>query len=282
MASPFTTYVATGGDTRLPDFTDPPVIETVLSIQFAPIQDFGIPHFGRYWECIRPEFGKYQAHPALLPVTERLDSPFQGQVGIGIQILTQPDVRCWFLDDTGGRLIQLQRDRFIHNWRQITGTEKYPHYPTTKRTLETEWKRFCAFLMSEKLELPQVNQCEITYVNHIEYGKGWKDYGELNKVIAPWSGTYSGNFLPPAEGVNLEVHYRLPGDLGRLHITAAPVIRGRDVQEILQVTIIARGAPKSSKDEDIFGWMDLGREWIVKGFTDFTTISMHKNWGRTS
>jgi len=27
-------------------------------------------------------------------------------------------------------------------------------------------------------------------------------------------------------------------------------------------------------------WFDLGHEWIVKGFTDFTTEHMHEIWGR--
>ncbi len=269
------------GSKTLPEFADPPVNETVLSIQFAPIQDFGIPHFGPYWDKIRSEFSKFQVQPALPPATERFEGFPQG-LGIGIQFFSQPDVRCWFLDETGGRLIQVQRDRFIHNWRQITGKEKYPRYPVVKKTLETEWKRFCAFLKSGNLELPQVNQCEITYVNHIEPGKGWKDYGELNKVIAPWSGSHSGNFLPSPERVNMEAHFRFPNDLGRLHISAAPVLRGRDNQEVLQITMVARGAPKSSKDEDIFAWMDLGREWIVRGFADFTAKPMHSIWGRTS
>ncbi len=263
----------------LPDFADPPVNETVLSIQYAPIQDFGIPHFGPYWEEIRSEFSKFQVQPALPPATERFEGPPQG-MGIGIQFVSQPDVRCWFLDETGGRLIQLQRDRFIHNWRQITGKEKYPRYPIVKKTFETEWKRFCAFLRREKLELPQVNQCEITYVNHIEYERGWKGYGELSRVIAPWSGAYSGDFLPPPEQVNIEAHFRFPNDMGRLHISATPVIRVKDVQEVLQITMVARGAPKSSRDEDIFEWMDLGREWVVRGFSDFTAKSMHSIWGR--
>lgn len=274
--------LVTGGDSTLPDFSDPPVNETVLSIQFAPIPNFGIPHYGLYWERIRPEFEKFQVLPALPSVTEQFGDPLRAQSKFGIQLLTQPDVRAWFLDSTGSRLIQIQRDRFIHNWRQITGGERYPHYPAVRRTLETEWRRFCDFLESEKLDLPQVNQCEVTYVNHIEYNKGWKNYAELSNVISVWSGASSGNFLPPPERVNMEVHYVLPEKAGRLHVSVEPVIRGRDSQELLQITMIARGAPKSSSINDVLGWLDLGRKWVVKGFTDFTTGTMHKLWGRTS
>jgi len=264
----------------LPEFADPPVNETLLSIQFAPVPNFGIQHYGLYWASIRQSFPKVQTLPALPSVTEQFDDRPRRQPSIGIQLLTQPDVRCWFLDETGNRLLQVQRDRFVHNWRQISGNEKYPRYPSVKKTLHDEWIRFCDFLAKEKLDVPQVNQCEVTYVNHIDYDKGWSGYGQFSHVIAGWSGKGTDNFLPAPERVNMEVQYRLPANLGRLHISVEPVIRARDSKEVLQVTLTARGAPASSTVADIFVWMDLGREWIVKGFADFTTQSMHKIWGR--
>lgn len=266
----------------LPDFADPPVNETVLSIQFAPIPRLGIPHYGLFWASIRQEFPRLEVHPAIPSVTEQFSEPIVRQPKIGVQFVTVPDVRCWFLDESGTRLIQVQRDRLIHNWRQLAGDERYPRYPSVRKTLETEWIRFCDFLRVEDLGQPQVNQCEVTYVNHIEYGKGWNGYGELSKVISPWSGVTSGSFLPPLERASMEAHYRLPRELGRLHISVEPVIRARDSQEVLQLTLTARGAPKSSSLADIVSWMDLGREWVVKGFTDFTTASMHNIWGRRS
>jgi uncharacterized protein (TIGR04255 family) len=273
---------AKGRDAGLPSFKNPPVNETALSIQFAPIQNFGIPHYGLYWTRIRQNFTRFEVQAPLDTVTEPLDGSSRTQPRFGLQFLAIPDVRVWFVDSTGNRLIQLQRDRFIHNWRQLTGSEEYPRYESVRATLQTEWETFCTFLKSEKLGLPQVNQCEVIYVNHIEYGKGWSGHGELKKVIALWAGIGSGDFLPPPESVNMEVHYLLPDKLGRLHVSVAPVIRGRDSQEVLQVMLTARGAPKSSSFDDVFAWLDIGREWVVKGFTDFTTESMHKLWGRQS
>jgi hypothetical protein len=66
---------------------------------------------------------------------------------------------------------------------------------------------------------------------------------------------------------------------GRLYVSIQPVIRARDALEVLQLNLTARGAPASSKTEDVFKWLDLGRQWIVEGFTDFTTNEMHKLWG---
>lgn len=262
------------------DFASPPVNEAVLSIQFAPIPKFGLPHLGLYWQRIREEFSRFESQPVLASVTEQFDVPVRG-ARFGIQLISQPEYRCWFLNDNGTRLLQVQQDRFIHNWRQVSDEqEPYPRYPAIRETLKTQWTRFTEFLASEMLDSPQVNQLEVTYVNHIDYNKGWKDYGDLQNVVALWSGRGTDGFLPSPERVSMDAHYRLPDKRGRLYITAIPVIRARDSQEVLQLTLTVRGAPKSSSLEDILEWMDFGRMWVVKGFADFTAKEMHKLWGR--
>jgi uncharacterized protein (TIGR04255 family) len=266
-------------DEPLPDFTAPPVNETAISIQFAPIVNFGVPHYGLYWKLLRDEFPNYQVHPPIVNVTEQFDVPARAP-RLGLQLVMQPEMRCWYLDVSGNRLLQLQNDRFVQNWRQVSGTETYPRFPKIREMCLTEWNRFCDFLKQEHLSQPQVTQCEVTYVNHIEYGKGWDGYGDLSSVISPWSGNASGNFLPNPEQVNMEAHYRLPSDLGRLHISVEPVVRVRDSKEVLQMTLTARGAPKSSSQEDVFEWIDLGRKWVVKGFSDFTAARIHAFWGK--
>jgi len=267
-------------DSGLPDFANPPVDETALSIQFAPIVGFDVPHFGLYWARLRSEYPKLEIQPPIASVTE------QFEIGstvrhVGFAFSETPEIRCWFLDESRNRLIQVQRDRLIHNWRKITGTETYPRYPTQRSTLEKEWQRFCVFLREEKLESPKVNQCEVTYVNHIEYDKGWKGYAELDKVVASLATPKKKNrFLPDPERVNMQSTYRLENNAGRLHVAFVPVIRARDGQEVLQMTLTARGAPASSSMDDIFEWLDLGRKWVVRGFADFTSEEIHKVWGK--
>lgn len=268
-------------DSGLPDFTQPPVDETALSLQFAPIPGFNVPHFGLYWDRIRNDYQRFEIQQPIPNVTEQLgpNAPLGRQIGLAF--LEQPEVRCWFLDKSGNRLVQVQRDRFVHNWRKITGSEKYPRYPALRKSLEEEWKRFCNFLKDEKLERPKVNQCEVTYVNNIEYEKGWNGYGELDRVVAALATPRAkSRFLPNPERVSMQVTYLLAGDAGRLYVAFSPVIRGLDGKEVLQMTLTARGAPKSTNDEDVFAWLDLGRKWVVRGFADFTTSEMHEIWGK--
>jgi len=260
----------------LPEFENPPVIETVLGVQFDPLEKFGVPHIGLYFARIRDNYPEYKIHPPIEQVRERFDTKLMPQPTVGIGF-GAPEVRCWFIDKSKNMLIQIQKDRFLQNWRKLQGTDVYPHYVNLKPKFKAEWLRYCAFLDDEGIERPKVNQCEVTYINHIEIGTECKSFGEVDKIVNFWS-QESKTFLPLAEKVNANIQYVLPGKAGRLHISLQPGIRKADATEIYQLQLTARGAPHSSEIEDILAWFDLGREWIVKGFADLTTEKMHKVW----
>lgn len=59
-----------------------------------------------------------------------------------------------------------------------------------------------------------------------------------------------------------------------------PVIRADDGKEILQLSLTALCRPRSQLDVDLLGALDVGREWVVRGFTDFTSREMHEVWKR--
>jgi hypothetical protein len=67
---------------------------------------------------------------------------------------------------------------------------------------------------------------------------------------------------------------------GRLHVAAEPAIRRSTGEEVYRITLTARGAPTGTGGDDVFGFLDLGREWIVRGFASITTEKMHQAWGR--
>lgn len=262
-------------------FRRAPVIETVLSIQFNAIKNFSIPYFGLYWSRIRNSFPKVETKPPIAHIVENFERErLMPPAVVRAEISDEAFVRCWFLDKTNNSFIQLQHDRFLYNWQALGQSDIYPRFHTTRAQFHAEWIRFCDFLREEGLETPIVDQCEVTYVNHIEYGDGWDSFGELNKIISPWSGEHSGDFLRVPEKVGLNVRYLLPNNQGRLYVSLQPVLRNRDQKEVLQLSLTARGGPSSSATDDIFAWLDEGRKWVVQGFTDFVTRRMHEHWGR--
>ena len=106
----------------LPDFERPPVIEVALSVQFKRLEALRSAHLGLLWAKFRPEgFPRTEDHAPLEPAFERFDpNLLRTQLGIEVRASDLPPLpRVWFLNEAGSELIQIQRDRFVHNWRKV-------------------------------------------------------------------------------------------------------------------------------------------------------------------
>ena len=103
----------------LPEFSDPPVAEVALSLQFRPLKEFGAVHFGAIRSRFVDKFPKFEEHPPLERAVEVFgEGPGQSQSPKIEFVSRLPLPRVWFLTEDGGQLIQIQRDRFVHNWRK--------------------------------------------------------------------------------------------------------------------------------------------------------------------
>lgn len=68
--------------------------------------------------------------------------------------------------------------------------------------------------------------------------------------------------------------------LGRLTVSAQPAVRRSDKKPLIALTLTSRGRPIGAGISGVLTFFDLGREWIVRGFTDLTADEMHRMWGR--
>jgi len=171
----------------------------------------------------------------------------------------------------------VQRDRFLRNWRRLKGDERYPRFAYLVEKFREEWSGFLRFLDSESIEQPKVNQCELSYINHLEAGAGWKGFSDLANVFTALRRPGEG-FLPEPELMSWESRYKLPEGKGRLHVEAQPVLRARDFKLIMSLTLTARGSPGETTMGKIFSWFDLAHEWVVRGFDQLTQPAMHAFW----
>jgi uncharacterized protein (TIGR04255 family) len=264
----------------LPSFNKPPVIETVLGIEFAPIEGWGIPTFGLYWSQIRKEYPTYEVQPPLASSVEKFDAPAEPMLP-SVQLLTASESRCWFASTDDSSLIQIQHDRFLLNWRKGEADRPYPRYEDfVKPAFKKEWLRFTEFLTQQSFRSPDVVQCEVSYINHIPKGQGWHAADDWKEVFTRSGVTRPPAFLPSPESFRLNANYVMPANRGRLRIAANPAIRLSDQQEVIVLTLTARGRPASSTVADVIKWIDMGHEWVVRGFADFTSEKMHKIWER--
>ncbi|MFP3941453.1 MAG: TIGR04255 family protein [Thermoanaerobaculia bacterium] len=270
----------------LPDFRRPPLTEVVLGVQFEPLAGFGSVHSGLFWERIRESFPRVEERPTLQPVIERFGGRPARDLGVRWQVLdVPPPIRYWFLTEQGDQLIQLQSDRFLHNWRKRGPEDTYPRYEGIRQSFERELSLFQSFLTDHGLSHPEPNQCEVTYVNHIFPGDVWEHHSQLDRVLTITSGQYSDDFLGGPEDSRFAARYIIPDHqgtpLGRLHISAKPGFEVSTGQPIIVLELTARGQPQGEGTRGVLPFLDLGREWIVRGFTSITTPAMHQIWERT-
>ncbi len=263
----------------LPDFEKPPVVETVLSVQFEPLVDLRTAHLGLLWEKFRPTFPKTEDRAPLEPVFEQFPEVAKNRLGLQLQTFENPPIpRLWFSTDRGNEVIQVQPDRFLKNWRKEGEGEQYPRYESCKAAFDRDFALFSEFLAANHLGVPHVNQCEVSYVNHIVAGEGWSGFEEFDSIFRFWR-------IPeediPGQGEDARGHLRfvIPGSdgkpVGRLHVDVQPAIRTSDKRPMYLFHLTARGQIGES-----FEFFDLGRRWIVKSFAALTTPEMHKVWIR--
>jgi uncharacterized protein (TIGR04255 family) len=258
----------------LPDFENPPAVETFMGVHFAPIDRWQGPHFGLFWSRIKKDYPRVELQPPVItaPTPQLALAQFQSRFEL--------PVRCWFFNHDETRLIQVQNNLFLHNWRKVGRAEEYLHYDQLRPLFQKEWQAFRSFLEDEDLGTPQILLCEVTYVNHIDRGKGWQTFADLADVFPNWVPKTSGDLLPPPELVSINARYPLKDADGHLQITAQPAVRQNDTQETIQLTVTVQCRPASSSTEDICRGLDAARKWVVLGFTDFTSRKMHEIWRR--
>ena len=267
----------------LPEYTKPPVSEVALSVMFAPLEKWRSVHAGVFWSKIKDRYPSTENYPPIANQMEVFDQDPKPLKSMTFRLdVHNPDAqRYWFLADPPTKLIQVQRDRFVVNWRKVKGDEAYPRYEKELRPrFAEEWNALIAFLKEQDLGEPEVQQCEVFYVNDMLRPDDWKEFSDSLSLFSHWWAKSPEGFLPLPSSLNVSGSFTMPDKAGRLHFTSQRVFRAIDEREAVHLQLFARGKPKSSSLDDILSWMDLGREWVVRGFTDLTSPEAHKLWGR--
>jgi uncharacterized protein (TIGR04255 family) len=258
---------------KLPKFDNPPVVETVLGVEFEPLHLWQIPHFGLFWNKIRSEYQQFSVQAPLPQQVERFGSEANT---FTINLAPQPQARCWFFDSSNSWLLQIQNSRFISNWKQ--NHSSYPNYDGFYERFEKEWNNLNAFLSEEGLGTPKLLQCDVSYINHVEVGDDF-DFDNLGEIFPAWAGLKKDGFLPQPDAIAINSVYAIPENLGRLYIEMQPVIRQSDFKTTLQLSVTAK--VKIASNEKLKESIDLAHQWVIEGFTDFTSDKNHKIWQRT-
>jgi len=261
---------------KLPVFENPPLEEMVIGVQFAPLKGFRISHFGLFWSLIRD---RYPLTEDETPLAHVLEIAEKRPAKSTIRFEKLPLPRCWYLDSTGSTLLQLQSDHFLRNWRRSAAMEEYPRYVNLIRDFRGELDGFMRFTEVEDIGAVAINQCELTYVNHVE----WAEQGDevdLANVFSPFRSNLETGSFRDMETIEFAMRVKLPENRGRLHISVNPAFRGRDMKLVHVLTMTARGTPSEAGLQQVFDWFDLAHEKILERFEEITSPTMHASWGK--
>ncbi len=186
--------------------------------------------------------------------------------------------RFWFLRKGGDELIQFQQDRLLHNWRKVGNqTNEYPRFERMVERFGNELSQLESYFSTLSPQALAINQCEVSYINHIEVGSGPLDVASWLRGIA-FEGVEVDDF-------NIGIREIIRGDnhqpIGRFTCDVSIGLKP-DGKRIIVISLTARGAPSQSDIASALRFISKGRELIVTRFAQMTTEGAHKAWERRS
>lgn len=266
---------------HLPDFKTPPLVEVVVGIQFARLKAMSVVHLGRAQRLYSDQFPIFEDRPPLEPRFEII-SPATSTVNLERGGSAPQPSRLWLWNEMKTKLLQIQSDRFILNWRKVDLDYDYPHFEDIYGQFETYLDLFIAFLESEELGSIRVNQCELNYINQIramEDDELWTDPSSALRIAS--RSDWTDPEAPPEDSRfqarNILVHDG--EELGRLIVDCQPA-RSAEGERILHMSVAVRGRPWGDSGSQIKAFMFWGREKIVQRFVNVTTKRYQEYWGR--
>lgn len=255
-----------------PVFDAPPVVETALAFRFAPIDGFGLVHFGQLLDV----YGTYSRCEVKPPIDVDLQQ-FISAIPDFVTNINLP-LRSWYISQDGSELVQIQNNLFVRNWRATEEKKEYRHYAGIRPLFIRDWETFCKFLDDHGMKRPSVWQWEVTYINHLLRGREWRAFTDIPALFPVWRGIEPDGVLGQIEAATFTANFRLPDGDGRIQFSLQPGVR-EDGTEILQLTVMATGKPDSQDDHSLLDWLDYGHLAVVNGFVQFVSKQALNMWG---
>ena len=267
----------------LPDYDNPPVIETVLGVQFERLPGLTNGHLGAFWKTLSAsEWPTVSDAPSLEPQFERFEQSARWVRGLHIQLTQDPTSRLQVKNKAGDRMIQVQNGRLHFNWLGAVGGA-YPRYEHVREGFDAALRSFLEFLTQEKVGEFRPNQWEVTYVNHIPKGSIWNTPNDWG-FFRPLNSVPTIADVAAAESFGGEWHFVIPKQRGRLHVQWQHVLNSgpeQEQQDGIRLTFTARGPAEEHDDlvQSVLNGLDLGRKTIVGSFTSLMSNEANNYWG---
>lgn len=260
----------------LPSFKKPPVVETVIGVQFDPLSSFRNAHMGRFWGTLGSGWSEVDEQPLLAAQFEEFPTTW-AVMGAQLMLPQGPAQRLCIHNPEAKRMLQVQNGRLHLNW---LGGGDYPRYKVVKPEFDELVSKFQSFLAEHQLGELVPNQWEITYVNHVPAGTLWgspADWGTVFPGLG--SATPEASMVVP-DAFKANLRYEIPPHRGRLHIEVDHARSKTTNKDRIVVKLTARGPIRSEDGLSLDAGLDLGHECIVRTFAEVSSKEAHDYWER--
>jgi uncharacterized protein (TIGR04255 family) len=258
-------------------FDRPPVIETRIGVQFAPLIGFRSGHFGLFWEeCVGTKDWRILAdQPASPKEIERFGSKklrptVEKDEGDFPQI-------CMRLSSKDGRTVQFQPNKLIYGWYR---TEGRPSFDEVRGQFDKLFADLERYVVKWDLGILTPNLWEVTYVNKILPGKLWQTPSDWHKVlpgIFPPGGPTVGDM--DWSTFNGTWFFVIPPERGRVRMRVQKVVANQTDEILLLLVITARGEIGEPGVADWSTGLNLGHQSAARVFHDVASPKAREEWG---
>jgi uncharacterized protein (TIGR04255 family) len=268
-----------------PKFEVPPVVETVLSVQFANLPGYSTAHAGWFWK----EYLEKLAEGSSLKWSQAVDAPrLEDQFErfgaddkwVGPQVRLLPpsqSQRTQIIRSDNERMIQVQDSRFILNWKKQAGV--YPSFEPLLDEFRTMLQAFETFAIEAGFGTLGYNQWELAYVDHLKKGEMWESARDWSKILPGLS-------MPPVqqnqllsageEVLSADWRFSLANQCGRMYIQLRQARIPPSNQEVLSLTWVARGPVTAAETWD--KGFALGHDAISETFLAIISPEAQARW----
>jgi uncharacterized protein (TIGR04255 family) len=244
---------------KLISYKKAPLVEVVVGIQLSK-EAITSEFIFEFYQLSKNKFPKIQEHPPLPFQIENKDS--NAQLGLPNGISS----RKFFIESEGNRLIQLQHNRIVFNWRVAKPDDQYPHY-------DSVIKEFYGIIEQVEKKVPiklLINQLEFSYVNHMvleDFGLDSLQVSNIIKFI---------NFPNPLKTINCNLSLWEPELEGNIIAQLKSAKRNRDDKKILIYETTCRGVNKNG--QSVEQWFDQAHQKLLQLFENSITDKAKSIW----
>lgn len=244
------------------EFSNAPVIEVILGSQFEGVT-FESKSIFDFYNSVKENFPDIQENPPLAALIENIDSPSETRIISGFTS------RKFFINNSQNKLIQIQPDRFLFNWRKTNNEEEYPHF-------DSVFSEFIGIFnqLEDKISIKsKLNQLEMTYVDHILLEDFNMSNFNPNKILNIF------NLSKNIKNINSSFHFPIKEIKGNMICNIKSAFRNIDKKRLIIIESTCRGI---NDNQTIDQWFDIAHKNLIELFKEITTKEAKLKWGLKS